>query len=396
MICCRCRAPTRLCGVVYVFVSMAGAFELTSTKQARAAVVAFRRFAPRLYAGTLPDEEGSNMNMAVAMENVKTRLAVVEMDVEITKAAISRGVTNKEKLIEHITGTREQLTSLIHNSTQDLSREIAGLHVGDVRVRGEVARVYQNLSGTLGGLQKEIGAVNVKIDEKFVAVSTKIDEKFGVVSAKIDEKVVGVNAKIDEKFVAVNAKIDEKFVAVNAKIDEKIDGVHAKIDERIDGVNMKIDEKIDGVYKEFGAVNMKIDEKIDGVYKEFGAVHAKIDEKIDGVNMKIDEKIDGVYKEFGAVNMKIDEKIDGVNMKIDEKIDGVYKEFGAVSMKIDEKFDGVNAKIDFVQSEISKLAESVNSLRTEAKNETSQTSKRLDTRFNALLFSLFSSEQRQG
>jgi chromosome segregation ATPase len=304
MICCRCCAPTRLCVVVYVFVSMAGAFELTSTKQARAAVVAFRRFAPRLYAGSLPDEEGSNMNMTVAMEKIKTRLAVVEMDVEITKAAISRGVTNKEKLIEHITGTREQLTSLIHNSTQDLSREIAGLHVGDVRVRGEVARVYQNLSGTLGGLQKEIGAVNVKIDEKFVAVSTKIDEK-----------VVGVNAKVDEKFVAVNAKIDEKFGAVNAKIDEKIDGVHAKIDE----------------------------------------------------------------------------KIDGVNMKIDEKIDGVYKEFGAVSMKIDKKFDGVNAKIDFVQSEISKLAESVNSLRTEAKNETSQTSKRLDTRFNAftILFVFF-------
>jgi hypothetical protein len=278
-----CRLASFLSAVAVTFGSTSRAFVLTNTNHAPA----FRRLPPRLRAGPLPPDGGSsnNMTMAVEMENVKTRLGAVEVDVSEMKTAIQSGgdksVTDKEQLTELITDTKERLTSLITNSTLDLRVGITGLH------------------GEVGGLHKEIEGVNTKIDEKFLGVN----EKFLAVNEKIDEKFLGVDEKflgVNEKFLAVNEKIDEKFLGVNEKflgVNEKFLAVNEKIDGVHTGLSKQIGEKFDAVNEKFDAVNEKFDAlsaKIDGLAE---IMNAGIESNTNATS-ELSKRLDTRFTEF--------------------------------------------------------------------------------------------------
>ena len=79
-------------------------------------------------------------------------------------------------------------------------------------------------------LQKDIKALNSKIDNSVAALNSKIDNSGAALNSKIDNSVAALNSKIDNSGAALNSKIDNSGAALNSKIDNSV----AVLEDRMD------------------------------------------------------------------------------------------------------------------------------------------------------------------
>jgi chromosome segregation ATPase len=275
-------------------------------------------------------------------EQIRSISAQIKPIAELPALWADLGVVseNVDQLLPRLQGACEMIAQA-WEALRAQEQRLAGLHQHGLKLQqsmeaaaGRFSRLDKamtELSQRAGYLDKELSAVEGRIEQGLTAQTTQLEHSMAAFSGTLEQSLTGTAARVDR--LATN--VSELVVDL---MGGQVQAAHGRL-ERLDKRLGDTGDEIDAMDSKLGA----LDAKLTGTDGKVGALANRIDRLDDHIG-DTDDRVGLINEGIGSINERIG-SIDWHMAIVDERTAPIDGRLGALETKLIEAVDGRMAAV---------------------------------------------------